>query len=98
MGRGLQFVTEKTQPGAVAGVGEGDLTSPGLWSLKYITIWTADLRLSEPAQANLIPSLCIIWRRITKRGNKYFHFSDIISEVLHFFCIERGRKCEEVLD
>lgn len=30
MGRGLQFVTEKTQPGAVAGVGEGDLTSPGL--------------------------------------------------------------------
>lgn len=65
MGRGLQFVTEKTQPGAVAGVGEGDLTSPGLWSLKYITIWTADLRLSELAQANLIPSLCIIWRRIT---------------------------------
>lgn len=30
MGRGLQFVTEKTQPGAVAGVGEGDLTSSGL--------------------------------------------------------------------
>lgn len=104
MGRGLQFVTEKTQPGAVAGVGEGDLTSRGLWSLKYIMIWTADLRLSEPVQANLIPSLHNLkedhwWTRLNAETNTFI-FLILFQRVDTFFfsCTEKDRKCEAVLD